>query len=101
VSRRRLPREEIIDLRMQVIQGEDDEVLEIIRALSVQRKVACFSNTHAIHWDHMLANYRSSETNAVAMDRPQVRRCTSNGRQFAEGKRACEGARSHSRTPQY
>jgi HAD superfamily hydrolase (TIGR01509 family) len=55
----RLPREEIIDLRMQVIQGEDEEVLEIIRALSVRRKVACFSNTHAIHWDHMLANYRS------------------------------------------
>src|SRR5215475_14255619 len=57
--RRRLPREEIIDLRMLVIQGEDEEVLEIIRALSVRRKVACFSNTHAIHWDHMLANYRS------------------------------------------
>ena len=57
--RRKLTREEIVDLRMQVIQGEDEEVLEIIRALSVRRKVACFSNTHAIHWDHMLANYRS------------------------------------------
>jgi glucose-1-phosphatase len=59
VLRRRLPREELIDLRLQVIQGEDEEVLEIIRALSGQRKVACFSNTHAIHWDHMLANYQS------------------------------------------
>jgi glucose-1-phosphatase len=57
--RRKLPRDEIVDLRMQVIQGEDDEVLEIVRALSVRRKVACFSNTHAIHWDHMLANYKS------------------------------------------
>jgi HAD superfamily hydrolase (TIGR01509 family) len=57
--RRRLTREEIIDLRLQVIQGEDEDVLEIIRVLSVQRKVACFSNTHAIHWDHMLANYQS------------------------------------------
>lgn len=57
--RRKLTREEIVDLRMQVIQGEDEEVLEIIRALSVRRKVACFSNTHAIHWDHMLANYQS------------------------------------------
>src|SRR5262249_7924640 len=57
--RRRLPREEIIDLRMRVIQGEDEEVLDIIRALSVRRKVACFSNTHAIHWDHMVANYQS------------------------------------------
>src|SRR5262247_1086330 len=57
--RRRLTREEIIDLRLQVIQGEDEDVLEIIRVLSAQRKVACFSNTHAIHWDHMLANYRS------------------------------------------
>jgi HAD superfamily hydrolase (TIGR01509 family) len=56
---RRLTREEIIDLRLQVIRGEDDEVLEIIRALSVRRKVACFSNTHALHWDHMLANYQS------------------------------------------
>jgi len=57
--RRRLNREEIIDLRLRVIQGEDEEVLEIIRALSVRRKVACFSNTHALHWDHMLANYQS------------------------------------------
>ena len=57
--RRKLTREEIIDLRMQVIRGEDEEVLEIIRSLSVWRKVACFSNTHAIHWDHMLANYQS------------------------------------------
>jgi len=57
--RRRLPRQEIIDLRMLVIQGEDEEVLEIIRALSVRRRVACFSNTHAIHWDHMMANYQS------------------------------------------
>jgi len=57
--RRKLTREEIIDLRMQVIQGEDEDVLEIIRALSTRRKVACFSNTHAIHWDYMLANYRS------------------------------------------
>jgi epoxide hydrolase-like predicted phosphatase len=57
--RRRLTREEIIDLRLQVIQGEDEDVLEIIRTLSTQRQVACFSNTHAIHWDHMLANYQS------------------------------------------
>ncbi len=57
--RRALPREEIIDLRMRVIQGEDEEILEIIRVLSLERKVACFSNTHAIHWDYMQANYRS------------------------------------------
>ena len=57
--RRKLTREEIIDLRMRVIQGEDEDVLEIVQALSTRRKVACFSNTHAIHWEHMLANYRS------------------------------------------
>jgi HAD superfamily hydrolase (TIGR01509 family) len=57
--RRKLTREEVVDLRLQVIQGEDEEVLEIIRDLSVRRKVACFSNTHAIHWDYMLANYQS------------------------------------------
>jgi glucose-1-phosphatase len=57
--RRKLTREEIVDLRLQAIQGEEEEVLEIIRSLSVWRKVACFSNTHAIHWDHMLANYQS------------------------------------------
>lgn len=57
--RRKLTREEIIEMRLQVIQGEDEDVLEIIRILSTQRKVACFSNTHAIHWDHMLANYQS------------------------------------------
>jgi glucose-1-phosphatase len=59
VLRRRLSLEEIIDLRLRVIQGEDEDVLEIIRDLSLEHKVACFSNTHAIHWDHMLANYRS------------------------------------------
>jgi HAD superfamily hydrolase (TIGR01509 family) len=57
--RRKLTREEVVDLRLQVIQGEDEEVLEIIRDLSVRRNVACFSNTHAIHWDYMLANYQS------------------------------------------
>jgi HAD superfamily hydrolase (TIGR01509 family) len=57
--RRKLTRGEIIDLRLQVIQGEDEDVLEIIRVLSSQRKVACFSNTHAMHWDYMLANYQS------------------------------------------
>ena len=57
--RRRLTREEIIDLRLQAIRGEDEDVLEIIRVLATQRKVACFSNTHAIHWDHMVANYQS------------------------------------------
>jgi glucose-1-phosphatase len=57
--RRRLTREEIIDLRLQAIRGEDEDVLEIIRVLAAHRKVACFSNTHAIHWDHMLANYQS------------------------------------------
>src|SRR5262245_37780521 len=50
--RRKLTREEIVDLRMQVIQGEDEEVLEIIRALSVRRKVARCPNTHAIHLAH-------------------------------------------------
>lgn len=54
-----LTREEIIDLRLQVIQGEDENILQILRTLSAQRRVACFSNTHAIHWDHMLANYQS------------------------------------------
>jgi glucose-1-phosphatase len=54
-----LRREEMIDLRLRVIQGEDEKVLEIIRALSSRRKVACFSNTHAIHWNHMVANYRA------------------------------------------
>lgn len=52
---------EIIDLRLQVIQGEDEGVLEIIRALSAERKIACFSNTHALHWNHMLATYKSFE----------------------------------------
>ncbi|HEX5081901.1 MAG TPA: HAD-IA family hydrolase [Blastocatellia bacterium] len=57
--RRKLTREEISDLRLQVIQGEDEDVLEIIRVLSGQRKVACFSNTHAMHWGYMLENYQS------------------------------------------
>src|SRR5262245_4790940 len=47
--RRKLTREEIVDLRLQVIQGEDEEVLEIIRALSVRRMVACFSNKNAFN----------------------------------------------------
>lgn len=55
----KLTDEEIIALQMQVIQGEDEEVIEIIAALSQQWKVACFSNTHGLHWDHMQAHYKS------------------------------------------
>jgi FMN phosphatase YigB (HAD superfamily) len=54
-----LEREEMIALRLKVIQGEDENVLEIIRLLCAGRRVACFSNTHAIHWNHMTANYQS------------------------------------------
>ncbi|HKQ74301.1 MAG TPA: HAD-IA family hydrolase [Blastocatellia bacterium] len=81
--RRRLTREEIIDLRMQVIQGEDEEVLEIIRALSVGRKVACFSNTHAIHWDHMLANYQSFKLFQCAVASHLIRAAKPDPKAFA------------------
>src|SRR5215471_1228886 len=57
--RRKLTRAEIIELRLLAIQGEDEEVLDILRALSIQRNIACFSNTHAIHWNYMLENYQS------------------------------------------
>src|SRR5262245_9386031 len=57
--RRKLTRDEIIELRLLAIQGEDEDVLDILHALSIQRKIACFSNTHAIHWNYMLENYQS------------------------------------------
>jgi putative hydrolase of the HAD superfamily len=57
--RRKLSRAEIIELRLLAIRGEDEEVLDIIRALSIERNIACFSNTHAIHWNYMLENYQS------------------------------------------
>lgn len=55
----KLSREEIIELKMQIIQGEDEETIELIRALSRQKKIACFSNTHELHWNHMTRHYQA------------------------------------------
>lgn len=59
ILNRKLSEAEIFALRLQVIRGEDEEVLEIIRALSARQRVACFSNTHALHWNHMVRHYES------------------------------------------
>lgn len=50
---------EIIALKMLIIQGEDEQMLDLLAALSAQKKLACFSNTHEIHWDHMTQHYRA------------------------------------------
>jgi glucose-1-phosphatase len=59
ILNKKLSHAEIIALKTQVIQGEDEHALEIIKALSRHKKLACFSNTHEIHWDHMTKRYRS------------------------------------------
>lgn len=44
---------------MEFIQGEDQATLALLAKLSQQNhQLACFSNTHAFHWDHMVKNYR-------------------------------------------
>ncbi|MBL8205201.1 MAG: HAD family phosphatase [Blastocatellia bacterium] len=54
-----LNHEEIIALKMLIIQGEDAQMLDLLAALSKQKKLACFSNTHEIHWNHMTQHYRA------------------------------------------
>lgn len=51
--------EEIIALKMLIIQGEDEHTLDLIASLATQKKLACFSNTHEIHWNHMTQHYRA------------------------------------------
>ncbi|MFN0122846.1 MAG: HAD family hydrolase [Blastocatellia bacterium] len=59
VLRRPLEMESLAELRLRVIQGEDEDTLRIISALTETVRVACFSNTHQLHWDHMAAHYQS------------------------------------------
>jgi putative hydrolase of the HAD superfamily len=59
VLNKSLSEEELVALKMLIIQGEDAETLELIAALSTQKKLACFSNTHEIHWNYMTRHYRA------------------------------------------
>lgn len=59
VLNKQLSYDEVIALKMLIIQGEDAQTLELISSLSTQKKLACFSNTHEIHWNHMTQHYRA------------------------------------------
>lgn len=39
------------------IKGVNAEVIELVHQLSQRRSVACFSNTHALHWQYLQANF--------------------------------------------
>lgn len=59
ILNQQLSHEEIIALKMLIIQGEDEQMIDLISTLSAQKKLACFSNTHEIHWNHMTQHYRA------------------------------------------
>jgi epoxide hydrolase-like predicted phosphatase len=44
-----------------ILLGERSEMVVLLDALRAQVRLACFSNTHGLHWEHMLANYRCME----------------------------------------
>ena len=44
-----------------VLLGERPEMVKVLESLKGQVRLACFSNTHGLHWEHMLANYRCME----------------------------------------
>ena len=41
-----------------VLLGERPEMVKVLESLKGQVRLACYSNTHGLHWEHMLANYR-------------------------------------------
>jgi len=57
----RLDRGEHRAIDASVLLGERPEMVKLLDALVGQAHLACFSNTHGLHWDHMLANYRCME----------------------------------------
>lgn len=50
-----------------ILLGERAEMVKVLDALKGQVRLACFSNTHGLHWEHMLANYRCMELFEVQM----------------------------------
>jgi len=44
-----------------VLLGERPEMVDVLRALQGKVRLACFSNTHGLHWEHMLASYSCME----------------------------------------
>lgn len=50
-----------------ILLGERSEMVKVLEALKGQVRLACFSNTHGLHWDHMLANYRCMDLFEVQM----------------------------------
>lgn len=44
-----------------ILRGERPQMVELLEELSGQVRLACFSNTHNLHWEHMLGAYRCME----------------------------------------
>lgn len=40
-----------------ILDGVDEAVVAIVAALKSQCRLACFTNTHAIHWEYILREY--------------------------------------------
>ena len=52
-----LSADEIRDIKLGVLRGENLEMLELLGQLKPRYQLACFSNTHAMHWDHIQDQY--------------------------------------------
>jgi glucose-1-phosphatase len=53
----RLTLDELREDACAVLGPEDPEVVELIARLKQVCRVACYSNTHALHWDHLIEHY--------------------------------------------
>ncbi len=59
--------EEIKQYRLEVLGKEISETCSLISALSNSHNIACFSNTHEIHWRKFVADYPIYQKFKVAM----------------------------------
>jgi len=53
-----LGRDEHAAIDVGILRGERSQMVELLERLSGHVRLACFSNTHQLHWEHMLAEYR-------------------------------------------
>jgi len=50
--------QQLLDIWLAMLRGENAAVLKVIKLLQQRFTLACYSNSNAIHWEHMFANYR-------------------------------------------
>ena len=53
-----LSRAEHVAIDVGILRGERPQMVELLERLSGHVRLACFSNTHDLHWEHMRSEYQ-------------------------------------------